>query len=128
MEITVVMVVLLTLHMNTLEITTVKNSIFSILISSGIDTNASYPYTGNDGNCSYIAKGKGATIDSYVNVDPTDDAFTKALVINPVGTAVMVTDDFQVNFELTSEITIKSLTHLVFLMILLARHQKYHME
>jgi len=63
--------------------------------NKGIDTNASYPYTAVDGNCVYVASGKGASIDSYVNVPPNENALLKAILISPVATAVMVTYDFQ---------------------------------
>jgi len=63
--------------------------------NKGIDTNASYPYTGIDGNCAYVPSGKGASIDSYVNVPPNENALLQAILISPVATAVMVTYDFQ---------------------------------
>jgi len=64
--------------------------------NKGIDTNASYPYTAQDGtNCSYKASAKAAWIDSYVNVPPNENDLLKAILICPVATAVMATTDFQ---------------------------------
>jgi len=63
--------------------------------NNGIDTNASYPYTAQNGNCSYKASAKAAWIDSYVNVPPNENDLLKAILICPVATAVMATTDFQ---------------------------------
>jgi cathepsin L len=51
-----------------------------IIDNSGIDTESSYPYTAADGQCSYSAANRGATIKSYVNVTSGDegDLQTKA--------------------------------------------------
>jgi len=61
----------------------------------GIETNVSYPYTAVDGDCAYSASNKAAWIDSYVNVPPNENALLQAILISPVATAVMVTDDFE---------------------------------
>jgi len=64
--------------------------------NKGIDSNASYPYTAQDGTgCEYTTAGKAASIDSYVNVPPNENAVLMAMLINPVATAVMITGDFQ---------------------------------
>jgi cathepsin L len=44
-----------------------------IISNHGIDTEGSYPYTAEDGTCSYNSKNSGATLKSYVNVNPGDE-------------------------------------------------------
>jgi cathepsin L len=44
-----------------------------IIQNKGIDTEASYPYTAEDGTCHYSAANRGATMKSYVNVNTGDE-------------------------------------------------------
>jgi len=44
-----------------------------IIQNKGIDTEASYPYTAQDGNCNYQAANSGATLSSFVNVNTGDE-------------------------------------------------------
>jgi len=44
-----------------------------IISNKGIDTESSYPYTAEDGTCVYNAGNSGATLKSYVNVNPGDE-------------------------------------------------------
>jgi cathepsin L len=44
-----------------------------IISNNGIDTESSYPYTAEDGNCAFNAANVGATLKSFVNVNPGDE-------------------------------------------------------
>jgi len=44
-----------------------------IISTGGIDTESSYPYTAEDGNCQYNAANSGATLKSYNNVNQGDE-------------------------------------------------------
>jgi cathepsin L len=44
-----------------------------IIKNAGIDTESSYPYTAEDGTCSYNAANVGATLTAYVNVNQGDE-------------------------------------------------------
>jgi cathepsin L len=44
-----------------------------IISNGGIDTESTYPYTAEDGTCSYNAANSGATLKSYVNVNQGDE-------------------------------------------------------
>jgi cathepsin L len=44
-----------------------------IISNSGIDTESSYPYTAEDGTCSFSASNVGATLKAYVNVNQGDE-------------------------------------------------------
>jgi len=70
---------------------------FEVVMSErGIDANYCYPYTGEDGNCSFNPNPPccASTIGSYVNVTTTELALQQAVLIAPVATAL--------NAELTS--------------------------
>lgn len=42
--------------------------------AGGIDTEASYPYTAKDGNCTYDPKNSGATLTSWVDIPHNSEA------------------------------------------------------
>jgi len=44
-----------------------------IISNNGIDTESSYPYTAQDGTCTFNAQNVGATLASYVNVNSGDE-------------------------------------------------------
>jgi len=60
-----------------------------IISNGGIDTEASYPYTAEDGTCHYNAANRGATLKSFVNVQSgsESDLLAKAQV-GPVSVAI----------------------------------------
>jgi len=60
-----------------------------IISNKGIDTEASYPYTAEDGTCSYNAKNSGATLKSYTNVNTGDENDLQAKVyLGPTSVAI----------------------------------------
>jgi len=61
-----------------------------IIQNKGIDTEASYPYTAQDGtSCNYKAANSGATLTSYVNVNQGDENDLQAKVhIGPTSVAI----------------------------------------
>jgi len=68
-----------------------------IINNKGIDTEASYPYEGEDDTCRYKSANSGATLAGYVNVTSGDenDLLTKANV-GPVSVAIDASsEDFQ---------------------------------
>ena len=50
--------------------------------AGGIDTEASYPYTAKDGNCTYDPKNSGATLTSWVDIPHNSEAVSSALAHN----------------------------------------------
>jgi cathepsin L len=60
-----------------------------IIKNKGIDTEASYPYTAQDGTCHYSASNKGATLSSYVNVKSGDESDLQVKTnVGPVSVAI----------------------------------------
>jgi len=60
-----------------------------IIQNKGIDTEASYPYTAEDGTCSYNAANSGGTLSSYTNVQSGDEGDLQAKVVTaPVSIAI----------------------------------------
>jgi cathepsin L len=72
-----------------------------ILDNSGIDTEASYPYTAEDGpSCQYTVANRGATIKSYVNVSQGDENDLQAKVYT--GPTSVAIDASQNSFQFYS--------------------------
>jgi len=69
-----------------------------IISNKGIDTEASYPYTAEDGTCAFNAANVGATLASYVNVNQGDenDLLTK-VTLGPTSVAI---DASQSSFQM----------------------------
>lgn len=63
--------------------------------NKGIDTEASYPYTAEDGSCKYKAKNKGATCSGYVDITSgSEKALQQAVAkIGPVSVAIDASND-----------------------------------
>eukprot|EP01111_Echinosteliopsis_oligospora_P004883 TRINITY_DN179_c0_g1_i1.p1 TRINITY_DN179_c0_g1~~TRINITY_DN179_c0_g1_i1.p1 ORF type:complete len:325 (-),score=71.80 TRINITY_DN179_c0_g1_i1:80-1054(-) len=60
-----------------------------IIANKGIDTEASYPYTAQDGTCHYKAANSGATLSTYTDVNSGDEsALETAAVKQPVSVAI----------------------------------------
>nr|XP_060614048.1 cathepsin S [Anolis sagrei ordinatus] len=61
-----------------------------IISNNGIDSEASYPYTGQSGTCRYNLQGKAATCSKYVNLPPGSEAALKDAVakVGPVSVAI----------------------------------------
>jgi len=61
-----------------------------VISNGGIDTEASYPYVGTDGNpCTYSAANSGATISSYVNITSgSESALQTAAAARTVSVAI----------------------------------------
>jgi len=60
-----------------------------IIANGGIDTEASYPYTAEDGSCSYNAANSGATLSGFTNIAAGDENDLLAKnVIGPVSVAI----------------------------------------
>jgi cathepsin L len=71
-----------------------------IISNGGIDTEASYPYSAEDGTCSYSASNSGATLGSFVNVNSGDEGDLQAKVFQgPVSVAI---DASQSSFQFYS--------------------------
>lgn len=66
------------------------NAFKYIIANQGIDTEASYPYTGQDGTCHYSAANKGATLSSYTDVTSGSETDLQNAVglIGPVSVAI----------------------------------------
>jgi cathepsin L len=71
-----------------------------IISNGGIDTEASYPYTAEDGTCSYNAQNSGATLKSYTNVKSGDESDLQAKV--EVGPTSVAIDASQSSFQFYS--------------------------
>uniref|UniRef100_A0A669ELV9 Cathepsin L.1 n=1 Tax=Oreochromis niloticus TaxID=8128 RepID=A0A669ELV9_ORENI len=60
-----------------------------IQATGGIDTEASYPYEAEEGNCHYNPETVGATCTGYVDVSPNEDALKEAVAtIGPISIAM----------------------------------------
>jgi cathepsin L len=60
-----------------------------IIATKGIDTEASYPYTAEDGTCSYNAQNSGADISGYTDVNSGDEGDLQAKVAStPTSVAI----------------------------------------
>jgi cathepsin L len=71
-----------------------------IISNGGIDTEASYPYTAEDGSCHYSASNSGATLKSFVNVNSGDEGDLQAKVyLGPTSVAI---DASQSSFQFYS--------------------------
>jgi len=68
-----------------------------ILYNNGLDTEASYPYTGEDGTCNFTKANVGATVSSVVNITAgvEDDILDAVANVGPVSICFDVVDDFQ---------------------------------
>lgn len=71
-----------------------------VIQNGGIDTEADYPYTGEDGTCNTTKEGyKVVTIDGYTDVAETDAAVLCAVVQQPVSVGM---DGSAIDFQLYS--------------------------
>jgi len=71
-----------------------------IIDNKGVDTEASYPYTAQDGTCAFNAANVGATLTSFVNVNTGDEADLIAKATKgPVSVAI---DASQASFQFYS--------------------------
>jgi len=60
-----------------------------IISNGGIDTEASYPYTAEDGTCHYNAANCGSTLASYTNVQSGSEAsLQQSVVLGPTSVAI----------------------------------------
>ncbi len=76
------------------------NAFQYIIDNGGIDTEASYPYTAEDGSCHYDAANSGATLSSYQDISSGDEAgLLAALAITPISVAI---DASQSSFQFYS--------------------------
>jgi len=71
-----------------------------IIANKGIDTEASYPYTAQDGSCAWNPANVGATISSYTDVTSGDEgSLTTSITKQPVSVAI---DASQSSFQFYS--------------------------
>jgi cathepsin L len=71
-----------------------------IISNGGIDTEASYPYTAEDGTCSYNAANSGATLKNYKNVPSgNENALQTSVQQGPTSVAI---DASQPSFQFYS--------------------------
>jgi len=71
-----------------------------IISNGGIDTEASYPYTAQDGTCNYNAANSGSTLASYNNIPSGDEASLQtAVYTGPTSVAI---DASQSSFQFYS--------------------------
>jgi len=69
-----------------------------IIATKGIDTEASYPYTGKDGTCQYKASNSGATISSYKDIIAGNETdLADAALKQPISVAI---DASELSFQL----------------------------
>jgi len=60
-----------------------------IISNNGVDTEASYPYTAEDGTCHFSAKNVGATMTSYVNVQTGSESdLQQKVYLGPTSVAI----------------------------------------
>jgi cathepsin L len=71
-----------------------------IISNGGIDTESSYPYTAQDGTCSYNSANSGSTLKSYVNVNSGDEA--DLLIKASTGPTSVAIDASQSSFQFYS--------------------------
>jgi len=71
-----------------------------IISNKGIDTEASYPYTAQDGTCTFSAQNVGATLASYVNVNSGDENDLQTKVYT--GPTSVAIDASHMSFQLYS--------------------------
>jgi len=67
-----------------------------VIKNHGIDTESSYPYTAENGDCHYSAKNKGADVTGWNQTATGDEDALKVAVasIGPIGVAISVDDAF----------------------------------
>ena len=82
-----------------------------IIANNGIDTEASYPYTAEDGtSCGYTSASVGATLKSFTNVATGNEADLQVKAnVGPVSVAI---DASQNSFQLYASGVSTSLFHL----------------
>jgi len=71
-----------------------------IISNKGIDTESSYPYTAEDGTCSFNAANVGATLSSFTNVNSGDEGDLQAKVYQ--GPTSVAIDASQSSFQFYS--------------------------
>lgn len=77
------------------------DSAFKYIINNkGIDTEASYPYTGKDGSCHYSAANKGATISGYSDVTPSGSESSLQNAVGLIGPVSVAIDASHMSFQL----------------------------
>jgi len=61
-----------------------------IRINKGIDTEASYPYKGTDGNCHFKTRNVGATLNSYVDIESGNETALQGAVasVGPISVGI----------------------------------------
>jgi len=87
-----------------------------VVQNGGIDTEASYPYTGMDGTCSYNASDSGASFSSYVNITKGDGAglLHAAGTVGPISVAIDAENDmmmYKSGIFTSTECNTESLDH-----------------
>jgi len=69
-----------------------------IIANGGVDTEASYPYTAQDGTCQYNPSNSGATLTSFVNVNSGDENDLQSKVYT--GPTSVAIDASQASFQM----------------------------